>query len=104
MATERGGEKKPTRRTPQQKLLKDREDGFRKSPEGSKGCRAEFLGLRPQARNTRSRRRPGWLLHASKDDISGREASPQLGVHQRQERRIRGLINTFFFPKSRNIS
>ena len=50
------------------------------------GCRAELLlGLRPQTRNTHSRRRPDRLLQASKDDESGREARPQLGVYVKDE-------------------
>ena len=48
MATERGGEKAPTRRTPQQQPSKGREDGWKKSSEGAQGCRAELLlVLRP---------------------------------------------------------
>ena len=40
-------------------------DGWRKPLEGAQGCRAELLlGLRPQTRNTHSRRRPGRLLQA----------------------------------------
>ena len=42
-----------------------------------------FLGLRARkTRNTRTRKRPGRLLRASKDDDSGREARPLLGVGQ----------------------
>ena len=63
--TERGGEETPTHRTPQQQPSKGRENGWKKTSEGAQGCRAEFfLGLRPQTRNTQSRRRPGRLLQA----------------------------------------
>ena len=87
MATERGGEEAPTRTTRQQPY-EGREDGWKKSSEGAQGCGAELLlGLRPQTRNTRSRRRPGRLLQASKDDESGEEARPQLDVRQRRGRR-----------------
>ena len=56
-----------TRRTPQQQPSKGREDGWKKLSEGAQGCRAELLlGLRPETRNTHSRRRPGRLLQALK--------------------------------------
>ena len=46
-------------------LRKAREDGWKQSSEGAQGCRAELLlGLRPQTRNTLSRRQPGRLLQA----------------------------------------
>ena len=87
MATERGGEEEPTRRTPQQQPPKGREHDWKKSSEGLQGCRAELLlELRPQTSNTRSRRRPDRLLQASKDDEFEREARPQFGVRQRRER------------------
>ena len=58
-----------------------------KSSEGPQGCCADLLlGLRPQTRNTISRRRPGRLLQTSKQDESGREARLQLGVRQRRGR------------------
>ena len=57
----------------------------KESSQGSQGYRAELLlGLRPKTRNTRSRRRPGRLVQASKDDEPGREVRPQLGVRQRR--------------------
>ena len=88
MVTERGGEEALTRRTQQQQSLKGREDGWNKFSEGLQGYRAKLpLGLRPQTRNTHSRRRTDRLLQASKGDESGREARPQLGVRQRRGQR-----------------
>ena len=55
------------------------------------GCRAELrLGLRPQTRNTRSRRRPSQLSQASKTDESGRAARSKLGVRPKRGRRTPG--------------
>ena len=75
MATERGGEEVHTRRTPQQQPSKGREDGWKKSLEGSQGCRAKLLlGLRPQTRKTRSRRRDqaGFYKHPKTMNLEGK--------------------------------
>ena len=74
MATERGGEEAPTRRTPQQQPSKGRENGWGKPSESVQGCRAELLlGLRPQNRNTQSRRRPGRRLqHLKTMNLEGK--------------------------------
>ena len=91
MAMEIGGKAVPTRRTPQQQPSKDRKDYWEKTSAGSQGCCAELLlELRPQTRNTRSRRRSDRLLQASKDDEFGRKMRPHLGVHKRRGRHFRG--------------
>ena len=65
------------RRTLEQQSSKGREDSWKTSSEGSQGCRAKhLLGFRQQTRNTRSIRRPDWLLQASKDDEFGMEVRP----------------------------
>ena len=47
------------RRAPHQQPSKERKEGWQKYSEGLQGCRAELLlGLRPQTRNSRSRRQP----------------------------------------------
>ena len=75
MATERGGEEAPTRRTPQQQPSKGRENGWKKTSEGAQGCRAELLlGLSPQTRNTRNRERDqtGFYKHLKTMNLEGK--------------------------------
>ena len=74
MARERGGEKAPTCRTPQQQPSKGREDGCKKPSEGAQGCRSELLlGLRPQLETrTREGDQAGFYKHLKTMNLEGK--------------------------------
>ena len=81
MAIERSGKEAVTRRTPPRQPLKGREDGWKKSSEGSQGCLVRKLETRAREGDL-----AGFYKHL-RDDESGREARPQLGVRQTRGRR-----------------
>ena len=79
MVTERGDEKAPTRRTPQQQPSKGRENGRKKTSEGAQGCRGELFWDFVRKLETRNREgdQAGFYKYLKTMDLEGkRDRSP----------------------------